>query len=325
MTNKSLSISYINFLRYNNFDPLFKKEFVEYYNNNKNKIDNEYLYNNLLKMRKNYCPICNDILLVEDRFCKNDVHFPYYLDKSDLSEKQILHLNYHKNNYKWNDKRKNNHSNSIKKLWKSENSNYSKEYYSKRMTDFNNKNWKDENFINIFKNPETIERKIEAGKNNWKNGEYRKKKENFIKNKENKLKNILLQKRNFEFCNSDIIYNFDNLKNVPGVWALWGFHKETDKKECLTVGQSINIGQELKWSLRILANEKLQKIEEENPGSTGRWDKIQKFYNNFYYVLVCKNEIDKNIREKIEIEYAIINNALYWKPSPIQLNLIKNI
>ena len=78
------------------------------------------------------------------------------------------------------------------------------------------------------------------------------------------------------------------------------------------------MGDKLKWTQRILANDKLQELEENNPGITGRWDQIQKYYNNFYYVKVAENIKDKIEREIIEAIYASENNAIYWRPSPMQ-------
>ena len=285
-------------------------------------------------MKKNFCPICNGILLVKDSRCKNDIIFPYKNNINKLNKNQLKHLTYHKNNYKWNDERKNNHSNTIKKLCNDENSNYSKEDYSKRMTEFNNKNWNNGNFKIALKNNRTIKRKINAGKRNWKRKEYIQNKKNFEINKMNKIKNLLLCDYNYILNNSDnyIDYeniinpdNFDNLKSIPGVWALWGENIETGVNECLTVGQSINVGKELNWTLRVLANEKLQDLERENPGCTGRWDRIQSKYKNYYYILVNKNEYNKNSREKLEMDYALKNNSIYWKPNPFQLNIYNKI
>ena len=73
--------------------------------------------------------------------------------------------------------------------------------------------------------------------------------------------------------------------------------------------------------LKILANENLQEKEKENPGCTGRWDKIQKYYNNFYYVKVAENIEDFDKREIIEAIYATENNALYWMPSLTQRSI----
>lgn len=105
--------------------------------------------------------------------------------------------------------------------------------------------------------------------------------------------------------------------------VLFGVNKETKIKECLTLGQTINLNKELEWTLRVLANYNLQDLEKENPGCTGRWDKIQKNYGNYEYQIICANEKDKN---KIEIIEAIeaINNAIYWLPYITQSYLLSS-
>ena len=119
----------------------------------------------------------------------------------------------------------------------------------------------------------------------------------------------------------------DNLKNIPGVWALWGINKENNTNECLTCGQTENISKEINWTLRVLTNPNLQKLEEEESGCTGRWNFIQKDYINYNYVLINKGEENKEKREIIEAIYAINNNSKFWMPSITQQsnNFIKNI
>lgn len=104
--------------------------------------------------------------------------------------------------------------------------------------------------------------------------------------------------------------------------AIYGNNKISNKKECLTCGQTENLGKELHWTLRVLANENLQFLEKENPGCTGRWNFIQNDYKDYEYVLVNKGEKDFEKREAIEAIYSIQNKAKYWQPSITQLNSV---
>lgn len=170
--------------------------------------------------------------------------------------------------------------------------------------------------INSINIKETITNMINNNKIN---------KNEYIKIFENKTK---LDKI-LENLNINILFNFNtlNLKdfnclyNIPGVWALWGINKETKIKCCLTVGQTKNLGKELNWTLKVLTNQNLQNLEKEKFGITGRWDKIQKYYKDYEYILVNKNESNIKMREIIELTYAIENNSIYWKPSITQKHL----
>lgn len=125
--------------------------------------------------------------------------------------------------------------------------------------------------------------------------------------------------KNIKFNGKQICYySFALYDNIPGVWSLWGVNKNTGNFECLTLGQTTDLNKELQWTLRVLANDKLQELESEAPGCTGRWNIIQKDYINYKYELVSVNEKDKNLREIIEAVEAINNNALYWLPSLTQ-------
>lgn len=131
----------------------------------------------------------------------------------------------------------------------------------------------------------------------------------------NNIKIIQKENNKYPIINPN---DFNNYKNISGVWFIHGTDIRDGKEYCLTGGQSINICSELNRSQRILANDKLQDLEIEKPGCTGRWDQIQKYYNNFYYVKVAENIEDFDEREIIEAIYATENNALYWRPSPTQ-------
>ena len=115
-------------------------------------------------------------------------------------------------------------------------------------------------------------------------------------------------------------FDFESICNVPGVWFLYGTDTRDNKVYCLTGGESQDIGNEINWTKRVLVNPNLQEIEKNDPGSTGRWDKIQKYYKGYEYVLVNIGEKDREKRQVIEAAYAILNNALYWKPSITQLS-----
>lgn len=133
-------------------------------------------------------------------------------------------------------------------------------------------------------------------------------------------------KINFEenIDSKQIIDSFESLEDIPGIWALWGINKATSETQCLTVGQTKNLCKELKWTLRVLSNPNLQELEEQEPGCTGRWDKIQKDYIDYTYILVDKYINDGKERELIELDYAISNNAIYWLPSITQNHLLNN-
>lgn len=143
--------------------------------------------------------------------------------------------------------------------------------------------------------------------------------ENSVKVKLEKIEEVIKNLKNITFNRKPINYESFNLyESIPGVWALFGINKETKIKECLTIGQTINLNKELKWTLRVLANRKLTSLEKENPGCTGRWDKIQKNYCNYEYQIICANEKDKNKIEIIEAIEAINNKAIFWLPSITQ-------
>lgn len=193
--------------------------------------------------------------------------------------------------------------------------------------------WEDEDF-----KTKHSERLIE----NWKDPEYREnmtriiteysndpiiikqRSELFIRLWEEKVKNletILLPLMSTESSIkiSDILNK--NFNSMSGVWSLWGINKETKIRECLTVGQTIDLGEELNWSIRVLANEELQELETKEPGSTGRWNKIQLFYNNYEFTIVSQDSNSFEQRELIEMSYAIQNSSIYWLPSITQLNI----
>ena len=96
---------------------------------------------------------------------------------------------------------------------------------------------------------------------------------------------------NISFKNNTLsIYDFDNLKNIPGVWFIWSSNNINNQKECLTCGQTKNLDKELNWTLRVLANRNLQQLEINEPVCTGRWNFIQSNYKNYEYVLINKGE-----------------------------------
>lgn len=111
----------------------------------------------------------------------------------------------------------------------------------------------------------------------------------------------------------------NSLSKISGVWAIWGINKETNVSECLTVGQTIDIAHEIKWSIRVLANEDLQDLESKDIGSTGRWNFIQSNYTDFEYRIISKDVVSVQERELIEAIYAIQNNSVYWLPSVTQI------
>lgn len=145
----------------------------------------------------------------------------------------------------------------------------------------------------------------------------------------NQIKNNILNSLKENDINFGVNENFIKIKdildgnfdNIPGVWAIWGLDKDRQEK-CLTVGQSENIGKELRWTIRVLSNKKLNELG----FKAGNWDHIQK-YKVLEYRIICLNEKDFNKREQIEAIYAIKNNSLYWNPSPTQGSnkFIKNI
>lgn len=76
-------------------------------------------------------------------------------------------------------------------------------------------------------------------------------------------------------------FYFESICNVPGVWFLYGTDTRDNKVYCLTGGESQYIGNEINWTKRVLVNPNLQEIEKDDPGSTGRWYKIQKYYKGY--------------------------------------------
>ena len=144
-----------------------------------------------------------------------------------------------------------------------------------------------------------------------------------IKTNINKI-DFLLKDCNISFDNNILKNkNFDELNLIPGVWSLWGKDIRDNKKYCLTGGQTENLGKELNWTLRVIGNLNLQKREIENPGCTGNWDKIQKYYKDYEYVLILKDEEDFITREAIEAIYCQQNNTLYWNPSITQYSSLQ--
>jgi hypothetical protein len=107
--------------------------------------------------------------------------------------------------------------------------------------------------------------------------------------------------------------------NVSGVCPLWGTN-DGQQSVCLTAGQTVNLGKELTWTLRVLSNGHLKALERENPGCTGGWYRIQKC-QNLRYMIIAQDMESFQQRELIEAAYAVKNEAIYWNPSPTQLHL----
>lgn len=125
-----------------------------------------------------------------------------------------------------------------------------------------------------------------------------------------------LQDRELKPLDAEII---SNLNGVPGVWSIWG---ECDgKMQCLTVGQTSNMGNELYWVLRVLNNPNLQNMSDQE---AGRWNLIQR-YKNLKIHLIKQNVESYDERELVEAAYALMYQSLYWMPSPTQRNAVRTV
>lgn len=112
------------------------------------------------------------------------------------------------------------------------------------------------------------------------------------------------------------------LKN--GVWALFGYSKETGERCCLNVGKSVNIGNEILYDIACLhylrprddgSNGYINQFNE-SCGFKYKTDQVQEYlypyinlnWHSFQFVFIY-DKSDKDI-EKI---YANKNNAKYWR------------
>lgn len=150
---------------------------------------------------------------------------------------------------------------------------------------------------------------------------------------------INLKKRKFPEEPQKVVGDFSKYVHKAGVWACYGIKKDDSANwVCLNVGQSIDIGKEMRvnrmYSKGIFKNKegiyknyKGNKVftfdRPRNKPITTRqrvWSHIGENYKCLYFVIVCESS-DKNERLKKEKEYAEKNEALYWNPAPGQKSL----
>ena len=112
---------------------------------------------------------------------------------------------------------------------------------------------------------------------------------------------------------SYIIY--DKFLKIPGVYALYGCYKNSNKNLCIDVAQSNDIGKEIKSFIRklFIKNNIKQKIKYKNIIK-----KFEKLKIKIINTDICLEEE----RLTIEAFYAKENNALIWRPEPDQFNKI---
>lgn len=104
----------------------------------------------------------------------------------------------------------------------------------------------------------------------------------------------------------------------PGVLFIWGLNSIDNKWYCLTGGQTINLYGHI-INFQLLSNKtKIKPNYEDN-----RWFHIANNYNKFNIIITHYCIKNFKTREILELNYAIENSALYWKPSATQLKYFK--
>lgn len=123
----------------------------------------------------------------------------------------------------------------------------------------------------------------------------------------------------------------EQYKKCSGVWTMWGKDIfDTDK--CLEVAQTTDIFNELKYDLSYLVKD-YRKENKSKRYSARRLFEFSKIFDvcecdsnrtcakyrdiaNSYYdirvYLICNSNETREKRERIELKYAIDNEALYW-------------
>lgn len=152
---------------------------------------------------------------------------------------------------------------------------------------------------------------------------------------------INLEKRNFPEKTSKVVGDFSKYVKKAGVWACYGIPRDNSSSwVCLNVGQSSNIGVEMRTNcnyskgifnnkIGIYKNYKGEVIftfdrpKDEPITSRQRvWNDIGKKYKCLYFVIVDES-LDENERLTKEMEYAIKKEAIYWNKSPKQNHNLK--
>lgn len=137
----------------------------------------------------------------------------------------------------------------------------------------------------------------------------------------------------------DVQGDFSEFLHTPGVWVCYGINKKKPSGwECLNVGQSKNIGIEMRKDLRysegtywhkkgIYKNYNKEKIFEfERPNDEPItiqervWRHIRDNYENLHFVVILKSK-DEDIRLLTEMKFAEDKQAKYWNYSPKQRKL----
>lgn len=118
--------------------------------------------------------------------------------------------------------------------------------------------------------------------------------------------------------------NIEDFMLKNGVWALFGYSKETGERCCLNVGKSVNVGNEVLYDIACLHYLKPRNdgIEEyvnqcnEPCGFKYKPNQVQEYlypyinlsWHSFQFIFIYHKS-----DEDIEKKYAIENNAKYWR------------
>ena len=157
------------------------------------------------------------------------------------------------------------------------------------------------------------------------------------RDKDNITLKINLNKLKFPEDVKNVVGNFSDYLNKAGVWACYGLplYNKSQEWVCLNVGQSIDIGREMRTNRKYSRGEFNNKKGEyknyrgeviftfnrpKNKPITSRqrvWNHIGKKYKHICFVIVEISD-DKMNRLKTEMDYAIKHEAIYWNKSPEQ-------
>ena len=157
------------------------------------------------------------------------------------------------------------------------------------------------------------------------------------RDKDNITLKINLNKRKFPEDVKKVVGKFSDYLNQAGVWACYGLSLYNKSQEwvCLNVGQSIDIGREMRTNRKYSRGEFNNKKGEyknyrgeviftfnrpKNKPITSRqrvWYHIGNNYKSLYFVIIQTSDKEDE-RLNIEMEYAKKHNAVYWNKSPKQ-------
>lgn len=118
--------------------------------------------------------------------------------------------------------------------------------------------------------------------------------------------------------------NLENFMLKKGVWALFGYNRETGEHCCLNVGKSVNIGNEVLYDIACLhylksrydgSKEYISQFKEQC-GFKYKTHQVREYlypyinlrWHSFQFIFIY-DKPDKDIEKK----YANENNAKYWR------------